>query len=294
MPTFTYTKIKLSAASEPLTATREFGQVPLANQPLELHHRLAMAAAGCTRVTEANAQVKVHPHSWLDILEVVKFFDDPEACELQDEKGVALITFKERGKKIHYTKKSFLVVYSWDFLRANEMAVSAHSVWENHGTCHSSLYVDGKLSVGLGTRILPGVVIEGDVIIGAHCKIGPNCYIRGATSIGQKCHIGQAVEIKNSLIFDQTNVGHLSYIGDSILGEKVNLGAGTTTSNLRHDGKNHFSMVGKDLLDTERRKFGTIIGDNVHTGINTSIYPGRKIWPGLTTRPGDIIIQDLK
>jgi bifunctional UDP-N-acetylglucosamine pyrophosphorylase/glucosamine-1-phosphate N-acetyltransferase len=89
-------------------------------------------------------------------------------------------------------------------------------------------------------------------------------------------------------------VGHLSYIGDSILGEKVNLGAGTTTSNLRHDGKNHFSKVGDKLVDTGRRKFGTIIGDNVHTGINTSIYPGRKIWPGLTTRPADIVIQDLR
>ena len=64
-----------------------------------------------------------------------------------------------------------------------------------------------------------------------------------------------------------------------MLGEKVNFGAGTTTSNLRHDGKNHRSMVHGVLIDTGRRKFGTIIGDGVHTGINTSIYPGRKLWP---------------
>jgi len=185
------------------------------------------------------------------------------------------------------------MVYSWDILKANELAVALNTVWENKGIAHSSLYVDGKLSVGAGTKILPGVVIEGDVIIGSNCKIGPNCYIRGSTSIGHQCHIGQAVEIKNSVIFNQTNVGHLSYIGDSILGEKVNLGSGTTTSNLRHDGKTHSSKVSNKLVDTGRRKFGTVIGDNVHTGINTSIYPGRKIWPGVTTRPADIVIQDL-
>ena len=129
---------------------------------------------------------------------------------------------------------------------------------------------------------------------GANCKIGPNCYIRGNTSIGDHCHIGQSVEIKNCLILSHTNVGHLSYIGDSVLGEKVNLGAGTTTSNLRHDGKNHRSMVGGVLVDTGRRKFGTIIGDGVHTGINTSIYPGRKLWPHTTTRPGEIVQHDLQ
>jgi bifunctional UDP-N-acetylglucosamine pyrophosphorylase/glucosamine-1-phosphate N-acetyltransferase len=138
------------------------------------------------------------------------------------------------------------------------------------------------------------VFIEGNVVIGANCKIGPNCYIRGSTSIGEGCHIGQSVEIKNCLILSGTNVGHLSYIGDSVLGEGVNLGAGTTTSNLRHDGQNHRSSVNGELIDTGRRKFGTIIGDGVHTGINTSIYPGRKLWPGTTTRPGEIVGRDLQ
>lgn len=145
-----------------------------------------------------------------------------------------------------------------------------------------------------GTRILPGVYIEGNVVIGANCKIGPNCYLRGNTSIGDGCHIGQSVEIKNCLILSKTNVGHLSYIGDSVLGEKVNLGAGTTTSNLRHDGGNHRSAVGGTLVDTGRRKFGAIFGDGVHTGIHTSIYPGRKFWPGTTTLPGEIVKRDIQ
>ena len=69
------------------------------------------------------------------------------------------------------------------------------------------------------------LVDYGDVIIGDNCKVGPNCYIRGSTAIGDKCHVGQAVEIKNSILLPGTNVGHLSYLGDSILGEKVNFGA---------------------------------------------------------------------
>jgi bifunctional UDP-N-acetylglucosamine pyrophosphorylase/glucosamine-1-phosphate N-acetyltransferase len=101
------------------------------------------------------------------------------------------------------------------------------------------------------------------------------------------------VELKNSLLLDKTNVGHLAYVGDSVLGEKVNFGAGTIISNLRHDGKAHRTMVEGELIDTGRRKFGAIIGDGVHTGIHTAIYPGRKIWPGQTTRPAAVVDRDL-
>ena len=136
-------------------------------------------------------------------------------------------------------------------------------------------------------------MIEGDVVIGAGCKVGPNCYIRGSTSVGDGCHVGQAVELKHAILLGKTNVGHLSYVGDSVLGEKVNFGAGTIVSNLRHDGKAHRTMVAGQLIDTGRRKFGAIIGDGVHTGIHTAIYPGRKIWPGQTTRPAEVVDRDL-
>ena len=73
----------------------------------------------------------------------------------------------------------------------------------------------------------------------------------------------------------------------------ANFGAGTITSNLRHDGSNHRSEVEGQLIDTGRRKFGAIIGDGVHTGINTSIYPGRKLGPNTTTLPGEVVSKDL-
>jgi bifunctional UDP-N-acetylglucosamine pyrophosphorylase/glucosamine-1-phosphate N-acetyltransferase len=78
-----------------------------------------------------------------------------------------------------------------------------------------------------------------------------------------------------------------------VLGERVNFGAGTMISNLRHDGANHRSMVAGALVDTGRRKFGAIIADHVHTGINTVIYPGRKLWPHTSTRPGAIVQRDV-
>lgn len=182
----------------------------------------------------------------------------------------------------------------WDLLAAAELYLP--SLRENHldGTVHPSAVLDGVVTLGQNSRILPGVYIEGNCIIGKNCKIGPNCYLRGNTIIGDNCHIGQAVEIKNSIINSRTNVPHLSYVGDSVIGSGVNLGAGTIISNFRHDGKNHRSQICGQLVDTGRRKFGAIIGDGVHTGINTSIYPGRKLFPGTSTLPGAIIKYELQ
>ncbi len=185
------------------------------------------------------------------------------------------------------------VGYPWDLIQVNNVLVSEIKN-EIKGKLEKNVVVKGKIHVGKGTVILPGTYIDGNVVIGENCTIGPNCFLRGNTSIGNNCHIGQAVEIKNSIIMDKAKVPHLSYIGDSVVGENSNLGAGTITANLRHDNKNVKSEVKGELIDTGRRKFGAIIADDVHTGINTTIYPGRKIWPGVGTGPGEIIDKDKK
>lgn len=183
------------------------------------------------------------------------------------------------------------VGYPWDLIDANSVLVSEIKN-DIKGEIEKNVTIKGKISVGKGTKILSGTYIEGNVVIGDNCKIGPNCYLRGDTSIGNGCHIGQAVEIKNCIIMDNAKVPHLSYIGDSIIGENSNIGAGTITANLRHDNKNVHSIVKGKKVVTGRRKFGTIIADNVHTGINTTIYPGRKLWPGVSTKPGGIVYKD--
>ena len=185
------------------------------------------------------------------------------------------------------------VGYPWDLIEANSVLVSEMKN-DIKGKVEKNVIVEGKLKAGKGTKILSGTYIKGNVIIGENCLIGPNCYLRGNTSIGDGCHIGQAVEIKNSVIMDNAKVPHLSYIGDSVIGENSNLGAGTITANLKHDNKNVRSVVKGKIVDTGRRKFGTIIADDVHTGIKTTIYPGRKIWPGVSTLPGEIIDKDKK
>jgi bifunctional UDP-N-acetylglucosamine pyrophosphorylase/glucosamine-1-phosphate N-acetyltransferase len=185
------------------------------------------------------------------------------------------------------------VGYPWDLIEANSVLVSEIKN-DIKGKVEKNVVIKGKLKAGKGTEILSGTYIKGNVVIGENCSIGPNCYLRGNTSIGNGCHIGQAVEIKNSIIMDNAKVPHLSYIGDSVIGENSNLGAGTITANLKHDNKNVRSAVKGKLIDTGRRKFGAIIANDVHTGINTMIYPGRKIWPEVATLPNEVVNKDRK
>ena len=191
------------------------------------------------------------------------------------------------------SEQSFLIQFPWEFITINERLVAQLSESKHEGNISPAAHIDGIIHLGSGSKILPGVVIEGNVVIGNNCKIGPNCYLRGSTTIGDDCHIGQAVEIKNSIIGNHSSIGHLSYVGDSVIGNHVNFGAGTITSNLRHDGSNHLSLVGHELIDTGRRKFGTIVGDGTHTGILTAIYPGRKLGPNSQTRPNESVQRDL-
>ncbi|GAA5481592.1 hypothetical protein [Haloferula sargassicola] len=273
----------------PVLLTRSIPDFPIGNRPLRDHQ----AAFG--------PGWSFHPNAWISPSDLATLEEAGKGA-LVDAEGTPLAW--KGGEPdtdvLVPAQESFVIVHSWDFLRANELYVGSFETdWDalasakSDGRIHPLAILDGQVHVGPGTRILPGVYIEGNVIIGANCKIGPNCYIRGNTSIGDHCHVGNAVEVKNSILLSGTNVGHLSYVGDSVLGEKVNLGAGTITSNLRHDGRNHRTLVGRKVVDTGRRKFGTVIGDGVHTGINTSIYPARKIGPGATTLPGEIVKRDL-
>ena len=292
MATFFLAEAGETPGCHPLTLTRLLGDFPLANIALRRHQASALLALGLTETAGADADLIVHASAWFSSAELATFVADASYGSMTTAEGVVLVARKSGGRELR-ASQSFALTYAWDLLRANVEAMTARKTYAQESGAHASLYVDGRLQVGKGTKILPGVVIEGDVIIGDNCKVGPNCYIRGSTSIGDKCHVGQAVEIKNSILLTGTNVGHLSYLGDSILGEKVNFGAGTITSNLRHDGGAHRSPVAGRMVDTGRRKLGAIVGDGVHTGIHTSLYPGRKLWPKTSTLPGAIVDKDI-
>ena len=196
--------------------------------------------------------------------------------------------------EVKYEKASFwtAVTYPWNLLEANEYFLN-NLEDKRLGEIENGATIKGSVYVGKNTLIKAGAYIEGPVYIGENCVIGPNCFVRNYTTIGNNSKIGNAVEVKNTIIGENTSIGHLSYVGDSVIGNFVNFGAGTITANLRHDDENVKSLVKDKLVDTGRRKLGCIIGDGVHTGINTSIYPGRKIDFKKTTHPGEIVKKDV-
>jgi bifunctional UDP-N-acetylglucosamine pyrophosphorylase/glucosamine-1-phosphate N-acetyltransferase len=184
------------------------------------------------------------------------------------------------------------IPYVWSLLDANESLLNKAKK-KNSGICDKNSIIEGKVIIEEGSVIKNGVRIEGPAYIGKGCVIGPNAFIRKHSCIGEGCRIGQAVEIKNSIIGQGTFVPHLSYVGDSVIGDNCNFGARTIVANLRHDGANVNTTVKGKLIDTRRRKFGTVFGDNVKAGIGTLVYPGRKIWPDKLTKPGEIVKKDI-
>jgi len=183
--------------------------------------------------------------------------------------------------------------FAWDLLKHQEFIMQTMTESLNEGIIEQGAVLKGAVRVGQGTVVKSGAYIEGPVVIGDNCTIGPNCYIRKYSAVGDGCVIGQAVEIKNSIILPGCHIQHLSYIGDSVVGENCNIGAGSITANQRHDGANVKSTIKAKLVDTGRRKLGAIVSDGAKLGVHTTIYPGRKIWPGMKTMPGDIIRRDL-
>ncbi len=185
------------------------------------------------------------------------------------------------------------IVYPWHLLDANEEILEKLEK-KIYGTIEKNATVKGKVIIGKNTIVKSGSCIEGPVVIGDNCKIGPNCYIRPYTSIGNECHIGNACEIKHSIVMDNSNTPHQNYVGDSIIGQNCNLGAGTKIANLRLDKKNIFVVLNGKKIDTKRRKFGTIIGDNVQTGINSMINVGSIIGNNVFIGPGTIASGEIQ
>jgi NDP-sugar pyrophosphorylase family protein len=146
-----------------------------------------------------------------------------------------------------------------------------------------------RIFIGKGTRIHPTAVIEGPVYIGEDVEIRPSSYIRGGAWIGDGCVVGTNSEIKCAILLPGAKAPHLNYVGDSILGRGVNLGAGTVLSNFRHDGGE--IRIGRSL-PSGRRKLGAVLGDRVHTGCNSVLHPGvvvgrdTQIYPGVQLRAG--------
>jgi len=181
----------------------------------------------------------------------------------------------------------------WDLLQANKLLLSEIKR-DILGEVEKNTTINGPVIVEPGARIRSGAYIEGPVFIGKDSVIGPNCYIRPHTCLESNVKVGNGCEVKNSLIMDGSSVGHLSYVGDSVIGRNVNFGAGTITANLRHDDKPVKVTVKGKRISSGRRKLGAIIGDDVKTGIGTLLAPGVVLHQGARTGLGVIVTEDVE
>jgi UDP-N-acetylglucosamine diphosphorylase / glucose-1-phosphate thymidylyltransferase / UDP-N-acetylgalactosamine diphosphorylase / glucosamine-1-phosphate N-acetyltransferase / galactosamine-1-phosphate N-acetyltransferase len=285
----------------PITSNRDLGACLIANLPMRDLLSAELRRAGFQLVAPAEAgprTLRIPIDNWIELGALLLLGRNPNSACLSDSAGNVL-AWKGTADpakckdKLVTNAACFPVTYPWDLLRMNEEVLAMMDETSLLGEVSPLATLKGCVRLANGSRILPGTVIEGPVLIGAHSQIGPNACIRGATSIGANCYVGNGAEIKNSIIYNNTYVSRQCYVGDSIIGTHVTLGAGTCTENHRHDGRHHVSMIQGKPVNTGRLKLGAILGDGVRTGVNTSIEAGVKIGIARTTTPGSYVNKDL-
>jgi UDP-N-acetylglucosamine diphosphorylase/glucosamine-1-phosphate N-acetyltransferase len=218
----------------------------------------------------------VLPYSFFGILE--KFGGDMV-------KALAALVKKEGLKGSIWEKGWIDLVHPWDVLSANRMAMSGwHSAVVHESIKLRNAEIKGPVHIEEKVEICSGAVIEGPCFIGRGSYIGNNALIRKNSSIGAGTVVGFGAEVKNSVVFGNTNIGRLSFLGDSVIGEKVEIGSGTMTTNYDVDGTGIKVKLGKKLLETGMKKVGAFVGDGAHVGNGHNIAPGAVIPPGCVVR----------
>ena len=220
-----------------------------------------------------------------EIFEYIKRVELSPRGEIEFTDAINMFVKEHDVKIVKYNGLWLDIGYPWHLLDATKAYLEKMKCGIR-GEAEENVVLKGKVCIGEGTKIMSGTYIEGPVLIGKNCKIGPNAYIRPYTVIGDNCHIGNSSEIKASIIMNGSKVPHFNYVGDSVIGENCNLGAGTKVANLRLDEKNIRVVVKDKIVDTGRRKLGVIMGDYVHTGINVSIDVGTMIGSYAAIAPG--------
>ena len=188
--------------------------------------------------------------------------------------------------------------YPWELL--SEIKNIIKEFLEN-GIEGFTLYADGIL-IGEGVKIHPNAVIEPPAILGAGTELRPGAFLRGNVICGEGCVIGNSTELKNCILLDRVQVPHYNYVGDSILGYRAHMGAGSICSNLKSDGKN-VVIRGEEPIETGLRKIGGILADFADIGCGSVLNPGTvigkntSVYPLTSLRgvyPENSIVKDTK
>ncbi|MEI8026409.1 MAG: UDP-N-acetylglucosamine diphosphorylase [Pseudomonadota bacterium] len=182
--------------------------------------------------------------------------------------------------------------YSWKILGSSLKEAIAQAVSEVprgdrlQGQIHPGAWLIGdQIVIEAGAMVEAGAYIEGPTFIAKGAVVRHGAYIRGHVYVGPNSIMGHTTEAKESLLLADAKAAHFAYLGNSLLGNQVNLGAGTKLANLRLDHQNIKVRFGEDIMDTGLKKFGAILGDHAQTGCNSVTNPGTVLLPGSAILP---------
>lgn len=186
------------------------------------------------------------------------------------------------------------VKYPWHLLALLPVLLPKKSKPKIHRTAqiHRTAVIEGSVIIGKNVKVFAHATVMGPCVIGDDTIIASSALVRGS-SIGRRCVIGYKTEIARSILADDVWT-HSSYVGDSVLGDNISLGAGTTTGNLRFDETEIPSMVHGETVSTGLTKFGVIMGSGCRTGIHTCFAPGVKIGSGSFVNAATLVTEDIQ
>ncbi len=147
-----------------------------------------------------------------------------------------------------------------------------------------------EVAIHVSATVEPGAVLKGPLILGPHCFVASGAYFRGGNWVAERCIFGPGAELKSSFVFSGTRLAHFNFVGDSILGEDVNLEAGSIVCNHRNErlDKEILVRIGADLHPTGHQKFGAVVGDHCRIGANAVLAPGTLMKPGSVVGRGSL------
>jgi len=272
-----------------LTSTPQFYGIAVIDDKARIRHIVEKPRPDQVQSRYAVAGIYVFQPTIFDILEKTK--DLPTALQhLIDSNRPVYGSVWERDW--------VEISYPWDLLKANRFVLDKllkgrGSFISESADIQEPNRIEGPVYICDDVVVRPHTTIRGPAYIGPKTYIGNNALIREYTALGRNVIVGFGVEIKESIIYDQTKIGRLCFIGDSVVGRNVDIGAGAQLVNYPLAGETITSTVLGKEETVPRKKYGAIIGDNVTLSPNVSVYPGVKIGSNSHIFPGTILEQDV-
>lgn len=229
-----------------------------------------------------------------DIFTYLEKIEQSPRGEYELTDAINLMALNQRIKVETYNGYWLDLGKPWQVIDANKIALDNIEESRIYGSVEENVKIKGKVIIEEGTIVKSGTYIEGPVYIGKGAIIGPNSYVRPYTVIGHDAKVGAFVEVKESVVMEKARLPHLNYVGDSVICEDVNFGAGTLIANLRFDEAEVSMYIKGVKVNSGRKKLGAIVGGHVRTGINVSIMPGVKIGAYAWIYPNVVVKRDVK